>query len=88
MAVPHEVFCVGDTTKFVKFAPISDPQLTNHPEFVSWSLLSCVFQHGCGNFVRVVQPYNRTHLFMCGSGAYSPVCVYINRGRRPEVGTR
>uniref|UniRef100_A0A668A7U9 Semaphorin-3C n=1 Tax=Myripristis murdjan TaxID=586833 RepID=A0A668A7U9_9TELE len=42
--------------------------------------------HGCGNFIRVVQPYNRTHLFMCGSGAYSPVCVYINRGRRPEVG--
>ncbi|XP_012709644.3 semaphorin-3C isoform X2 [Fundulus heteroclitus] len=41
--------------------------------------------HGCGNFVRVVQPFNRTHLFMCGSGAYSPVCVYINRGRRPEV---
>ncbi|XP_037616782.1 semaphorin-3C [Sebastes umbrosus] len=40
--------------------------------------------HGCGNFIRVVQPYNRTHLFMCGSGAYSPVCVYINRGRRPE----
>uniref|UniRef100_A0A8C3B1B5 Semaphorin-3C n=1 Tax=Cyclopterus lumpus TaxID=8103 RepID=A0A8C3B1B5_CYCLU len=42
--------------------------------------------HGCGNFIRVVQPYNRTHLFMCGSGAYSPVCVYVNRGRRPEVG--
>ncbi|KAM4569193.1 semaphorin-3C isoform 1-T1 [Odontesthes bonariensis] len=40
--------------------------------------------HGCGNFIRVMQPYNRTHLFMCGSGAYSPVCVYINRGRRPE----
>uniref|UniRef100_A0A8C3B1I0 Semaphorin-3C n=1 Tax=Cyclopterus lumpus TaxID=8103 RepID=A0A8C3B1I0_CYCLU len=36
--------------------------------------------HGCGNFIRVVQPYNRTHLFMCGSGAYSPVCVYVNRG--------
>ncbi|XP_068611224.1 semaphorin-3C [Brachionichthys hirsutus] len=40
--------------------------------------------HGCGNFIRVVQPYNRTHLFMCGSGAYSPVCVYVDRGRRPE----
>ncbi|XP_058480833.1 semaphorin-3C isoform X2 [Solea solea] len=40
--------------------------------------------HGCGNFIRVVQPYNRTHVFMCGSGAYSPVCVYVNRGRRPE----
>ncbi|XP_061085846.1 semaphorin-3C-like [Conger conger] len=40
--------------------------------------------HGCGNFVRVVQPYNRTHLFACGSGAFSPVCAYINRGRRSE----
>ncbi|NXI30939.1 SEM3C protein, partial [Sterrhoptilus dennistouni] len=32
--------------------------------------------HGCGNFVRVIQPYNRTHLYVCGSGAFSPVCVY------------
>uniref|UniRef100_A0A8C5DXW8 Semaphorin-3C n=1 Tax=Gouania willdenowi TaxID=441366 RepID=A0A8C5DXW8_GOUWI len=44
--------------------------------------------HGCGNFIRVVQPFNRTHLFMCGSGAYSPVCAYINRGRRPQVGVQ
>uniref|UniRef100_A0A669CKT6 Semaphorin-3C n=1 Tax=Oreochromis niloticus TaxID=8128 RepID=A0A669CKT6_ORENI len=49
-------------------------------------LLQLNRNHGCGNFIRVVQPYNRTHLFMCGSGAYSPVCVYVNRGRRPEVG--
>uniref|UniRef100_A0A4W5RKY1 Semaphorin-3C n=1 Tax=Hucho hucho TaxID=62062 RepID=A0A4W5RKY1_9TELE len=41
--------------------------------------------YGCGNFIRVVQPFNRTHLFICGSGAYSPVCAFINRGRRPEV---
>uniref|UniRef100_A0A8C6TN39 Semaphorin-3C n=1 Tax=Neogobius melanostomus TaxID=47308 RepID=A0A8C6TN39_9GOBI len=47
--------------------------------------VSALITHGCGNFIRVVQPYNRTHMFMCGSGAYSPVCVYINRGRRPEV---
>ncbi|RXM36673.1 Semaphorin-3C [Acipenser ruthenus] len=40
--------------------------------------------YGCGNFVRVIQPYNRTHLFICGSGAFSPVCTYINRGRRSE----
>ncbi|NXW45121.1 SEM3C protein, partial [Nyctiprogne leucopyga] len=36
--------------------------------------------HGCGNFVRVIQSYNRTHLYVCGSGAFSPVCVYVNRG--------
>uniref|UniRef100_A0A671WXK8 Semaphorin-3C n=1 Tax=Sparus aurata TaxID=8175 RepID=A0A671WXK8_SPAAU len=35
--------------------------------------------HGCGNFIRVVQPYNRTHLFMCGSGAYSPVCIHSTK---------
>uniref|UniRef100_A0A8C2SXF9 Semaphorin-3C n=2 Tax=Coturnix japonica TaxID=93934 RepID=A0A8C2SXF9_COTJA len=40
--------------------------------------------HGCGNFVRVIQSYNRTHLYVCGSGAFSPVCVYVNRGRRSE----
>ncbi|XP_043944265.1 semaphorin-3C [Protopterus annectens] len=40
--------------------------------------------HGCGNFVRVIQTYNRTHLYVCGSGAFSPVCTYINKGRRPE----
>ncbi|GCB71274.1 hypothetical protein scyTo_0001510 [Scyliorhinus torazame] len=43
--------------------------------------------NGCGNFVRVIQVYNRTHLFVCGSGAFSPVCTYINRGRRSEVNT-
>uniref|UniRef100_A0A0F7Z337 Semaphorin-3C n=1 Tax=Crotalus adamanteus TaxID=8729 RepID=A0A0F7Z337_CROAD len=40
--------------------------------------------HGCGNFVRVIQMFNRTHLYVCGSGAFSPVCVYLNRGRRSE----
>ncbi|KAM4677211.1 semaphorin-3C isoform 1-T1 [Discoglossus pictus] len=40
--------------------------------------------HGCGNFVRVIQSYNRTHLYICGSGAFSPVCTYVNRGRRSE----
>ncbi|NXH12111.1 SEM3C protein, partial [Bucco capensis] len=41
-------------------------------------------KHGCGNFVRVIQSYNRTHLYVCGSGAFSPVCVYVHRGRRSE----
>lgn len=49
------------------------------------NFLTISLQHGCGNFIRVVQPFNRTHLFICGSGAYSPVCAFINRGRRPEV---
>ncbi|XP_065097046.1 semaphorin-3F [Paramisgurnus dabryanus] len=37
----------------------------------------------CGNFVRLIEPWNRTHLYVCGTGAYNPVCTYVNRGRKP-----
>ncbi|XP_072276432.1 semaphorin-3F isoform X3 [Pyxicephalus adspersus] len=38
----------------------------------------------CGNFIRLIQPWNRTHLYVCGTGAYNPVCTYINRGRKAQ----
>ncbi|XP_028853628.1 semaphorin-3F isoform X4 [Denticeps clupeoides] len=38
----------------------------------------------CGNFIRLIEPWNRTHLYACGTGAYNPVCTYVNRGRRPQ----
>ncbi|XP_048111619.1 semaphorin-3F-like isoform X1 [Alosa alosa] len=38
----------------------------------------------CGNFIRLIEPWNRTHLYICGTGAYNPVCTYVNRGRKPE----
>ncbi|XP_056453068.1 sema domain, immunoglobulin domain (Ig), short basic domain, secreted, (semaphorin) 3H isoform X2 [Gadus chalcogrammus] len=31
----------------------------------------------CGNFLRVLQPYNQTHLYVCGTGAFNPRCVFI-----------
>ncbi|EPQ07271.1 Semaphorin-3F [Myotis brandtii] len=39
----------------------------------------------CGNFVRLIQPWNRTHLYVCGTGAYNPMCTYVNRGRRAQA---
>lgn len=39
----------------------------------------------CGNFIRLVQPWNRTHLYVCGTGAYNPVCTYVNRGRKAQA---
>lgn len=42
-------------------------------------------QGECGNFVRLIQPWNRTHLYVCGTGAYNPMCTYVNRGRRAQV---
>ncbi|KAG8436178.1 hypothetical protein GDO86_007326 [Hymenochirus boettgeri] len=39
----------------------------------------------CGNFIRLIQPWNRTHLYVCGTGAYNPICTYINRGRKAQA---
>ncbi|CAL8260142.1 semaphorin-3F isoform X1 [Gadus morhua] len=41
-------------------------------------------QGECANFVRLMEPWNRTHLYTCGTGAYKPVCTFINRGWRAE----
>ncbi|XP_023580074.1 semaphorin-3D isoform X2 [Octodon degus] len=38
----------------------------------------------CANFIRVLQPYNRTHLYVCGTGAFHPTCGYIDLGLHKE----
>ncbi|KAL6457628.1 hypothetical protein MHYP_G00345910 [Metynnis hypsauchen] len=47
----------------------------------------------CPNFVRVLQVLNSTHMYACGTFAFSPRCTYINSqefslvtGGRPEEG--
>ncbi|XP_065605515.1 semaphorin-3G [Cyrtonyx montezumae] len=39
----------------------------------------------CANYVRLLQPYNRTHLLACGTGACHPVCTFIYVGHRGET---
>uniref|UniRef100_A0A8C0BUW2 Semaphorin-3D n=1 Tax=Buteo japonicus TaxID=224669 RepID=A0A8C0BUW2_9AVES len=34
----------------------------------------------CANFVRLLQPFNRSHVFACGTGSYQPVCAFIQLG--------
>uniref|UniRef100_A0A665U321 Sema domain, immunoglobulin domain (Ig), short basic domain, secreted, (semaphorin) 3bl n=1 Tax=Echeneis naucrates TaxID=173247 RepID=A0A665U321_ECHNA len=41
-------------------------------------------QTECANFVRLLQPFNRTHLLACGTGAYQPICAFIYVGHRGE----
>uniref|UniRef100_A0A8C2JWR0 Sema domain, immunoglobulin domain (Ig), short basic domain, secreted, (semaphorin) 3Fa n=1 Tax=Cyprinus carpio TaxID=7962 RepID=A0A8C2JWR0_CYPCA len=38
----------------------------------------------CGNFIRLIEPWNRTHLYLCGTGAYNPICAYVDRGQRAQ----
>uniref|UniRef100_UPI00358EA36B semaphorin-3A-like isoform X2 n=1 Tax=Myxine glutinosa TaxID=7769 RepID=UPI00358EA36B len=36
----------------------------------------------CGNFVRVLHPFNESHLYTCGTGAFHPVCAFVQVGKR------
>ncbi|XP_042259958.1 semaphorin-3A-like [Thunnus maccoyii] len=38
----------------------------------------------CSNFIRVLQPYNQTHLYICGTGAFHPICAFLEMGKRAE----
>ncbi|KAH0516290.1 Semaphorin-3D [Microtus ochrogaster] len=38
----------------------------------------------CANFIRVLQPYNKTHIYVCGTGAFHPLCGYIDLGLNKE----
>ncbi|ELW56305.1 Semaphorin-3A [Tupaia chinensis] len=38
----------------------------------------------CANFIKVLKMYNQTHLYACGTGAFHPICTYIEIGHHPE----
>uniref|UniRef100_A0A671NSL2 Sema domain, immunoglobulin domain (Ig), short basic domain, secreted, (semaphorin) 3Fa n=1 Tax=Sinocyclocheilus anshuiensis TaxID=1608454 RepID=A0A671NSL2_9TELE len=38
----------------------------------------------CSNFIRLIEPWNKTHLYVCGTGAYNPICTYVDRGQRAQ----
>ncbi|KAM3587600.1 uncharacterized protein V6R79_009877 [Siganus canaliculatus] len=42
------------------------------------------FGRECNNFIRVLQPYNQTHLYVCGTGAFHPICSFLEMGKRAE----
>lgn len=32
----------------------------------------------CANFVRLLQPFNKTHIYACGTGAFYPQCTFLH----------
>ncbi|XP_037535855.1 semaphorin-3D [Nematolebias whitei] len=38
----------------------------------------------CANFVRLLQPFNKTHVYACGTGAFHPQCTYVHLGHGAE----
>ncbi|KAI1888162.1 hypothetical protein AGOR_G00182190 [Albula goreensis] len=41
----------------------------------------------CANFIRVLHSYNRTHVYACGTGAFHPLCAFVETGGRGEDAT-
>ncbi|KAM8783131.1 semaphorin-4B [Rhynchonycteris naso] len=35
-------------------------------------------QRDCQNYIKILLPLNSSYLFTCGTGAFSPLCTYIN----------
>ncbi|XP_041051100.1 semaphorin-3D-like isoform X2 [Carcharodon carcharias] len=38
----------------------------------------------CANFIRLLHNFNRTHVYACGTGAFQPICGYIDLGPPTE----
>ncbi|XP_043572650.1 semaphorin-3D-like isoform X1 [Chiloscyllium plagiosum] len=38
----------------------------------------------CANFIRLLHHFNKTHVYTCGTGAFHPVCGYIDLGPPTE----
>nr|XP_055072787.1 semaphorin-3D [Misgurnus anguillicaudatus] len=41
----------------------------------------------CANYVRLLQPFNKTHVYVCGTGAFHPQCTYVDLGHNFEKPT-
>ncbi|XP_017295270.1 semaphorin-3D [Kryptolebias marmoratus] len=41
-------------------------------------------ERDCANFIRLLQPFNKTHVYTCGTGAFSPQCTYVHLGHNAE----
>ncbi|XP_078530312.1 semaphorin-3D [Lissotriton helveticus] len=38
----------------------------------------------CANFIKVLQHFNKTHAYACGTGAFHPLCGYVELGTHTE----
>lgn len=41
----------------------------------------------CANYLKVLQQYNQTHLLVCGTGAFNPICALVRLGHSGQVST-
>uniref|UniRef100_A0A8D0KQ07 Semaphorin 3D n=1 Tax=Strix occidentalis caurina TaxID=311401 RepID=A0A8D0KQ07_STROC len=71
--------CIGGVSVLQIFWPASREQV-EHCQLAGKNV-----ETECANFIRLLQPFNRTHVFACGTGSYQPVCAFIQLGARGKV---
>ncbi|KAM9855066.1 LOW QUALITY PROTEIN: semaphorin-3E [Aulostomus maculatus] len=82
----HERLYVG--AKNTLFSLNLDQVNSNHRE-IKWAstepqIEECLMKGRekleCANYIKVLQQYNQTHLLVCGTGAFSPICALVRVG--------
>ncbi|CAB1313759.1 unnamed protein product [Coregonus sp. 'balchen'] len=63
-------------------AQIPWPASTSRRDECKWAGKDLISE--CSNFIKVLQPFNQTHLYVCGTGAFHPVCAYLEVGKKLE----
>ncbi|KAJ4937619.1 hypothetical protein JOQ06_002251, partial [Pogonophryne albipinna] len=68
---------------------LSLDQVNTHHREIQWAstesqIEECLMKgrekSECANYIKVLQQYNQTHLLVCGTGAFNPVCVLVRVG--------
>lgn len=82
----HERLYVG--AKNTLFSLSLDRVNTHHRE-IQWAstesqIEECLMKGRekpeCANYIKVLQQYNQTHLLVCGTGAFNPICSLVRVG--------
>uniref|UniRef100_A0A671UYH3 Sema domain, immunoglobulin domain (Ig), short basic domain, secreted, (semaphorin) 3Ab n=1 Tax=Sparus aurata TaxID=8175 RepID=A0A671UYH3_SPAAU len=68
----------------VKTETLGHISRNKNTDYSSCFICPPVLQRECSNFIKVLQPFNQTHLYVCGTGAFHPVCSYLEVGKKPE----
>uniref|UniRef100_A0A8C6SK30 Sema domain, immunoglobulin domain (Ig), short basic domain, secreted, (semaphorin) 3E n=1 Tax=Neogobius melanostomus TaxID=47308 RepID=A0A8C6SK30_9GOBI len=64
---------------------LSLDRITSHPREVSKPQIENCLMKGrekteCANYIKVLQQYNQSHLLVCGTGAFNPLCTFVRVG--------
>ncbi|XP_033824452.1 semaphorin-3E [Periophthalmus magnuspinnatus] len=89
----HERLYIGAKNSLFS---LSLDRINAHPREVQWAstesqMENCLMKGRekteCANYIKVLQQYNHTHLLVCGTGAFNPLCAFVQVGHTGQERT-